>query len=77
MAEDMQVRSVSPLYAGEPHAAGLSVAHHFGKSPHPLGPEQACECQGHLATERHLASSSISAAVSARCFPDGAALQND
>ena len=77
IAEDMQGRILSPC-TQESHIQQVSLfARHFGTSLELLGPEQLRAYQGHLATERRLAPSSIGVAVSALRFLDGATLQKD
>ncbi len=68
MIEDMQIRNLAP----ETQRAYLQhvslFACHFGKSPQDLGPDEIRSYRIHLAVNRRLASSSISAAVSALRF---------
>ena len=65
MAEDMQVRNLSPC-TQETYIQQVALfARHFGKSPELLGPKQIREYQVHLAAEKRLAPGSIGVAVAA------------
>ena len=77
MAEDMQVRNLSPC-TQDTYIQQVSLfARHFGKSPELLGPEQIREYQVHLATGKRLAPGSIAAAVAAPRFLYRVTLQKD
>ena len=68
MAEDMQVRNLSPC-TQDTYIRQVSLfARHFGKSPELLGPEKIRAYQVHLATERRLAPGSKAVAVAALRF---------
>ena len=77
MAEDMQVRNLSPC-TQDTYIRQVSLfARHFGKSPELLGPEQIREYQVHLATGKRLAPGSIGVAVAALRFLYGVTLHKD
>ena len=77
MAEDMQVRNLSP-YTQDTYIRQVSLfARHFGMSPELLGPEHIREYQVHLATGKRLAPGSIAVAVAALRFLYGVTLQKD
>ena len=77
MAEDMQVRNLSPC-TQETYIQQVSLfARHFGKSPELLGPEEIRENQVHPAAEKRLAPGSIGVAVAALRFLYGVTLQKD
>ena len=77
MAEDMQVRNLSPR-TQDTYIQQVSLfARHFGKSPELLGPEHIREYQVHLATGKRLAPGSIAVAVAALRFLYGVTLQKD
>ena len=77
MAEDMQVRNLSPC-TQDTYIRQVSLfARHFGKSPELLGPEQIREYQVHLATGKRLAPGSIAVAVAALRFLYRVTLQKD
>ena len=77
MAEDMQVRNLSPC-TQDTYIRQVSLfARHFGKSPELLGPEQLRECQVHPATEKRLAPGSIGVAVAALRFLYGVTLHKN
>ena len=77
MAEDMQVRNLSPC-TQDTYIQQVSLfARHFGKSPELLGPEQIRAYQVHPAAERRLAPGSIGVAVAALRFLYGVTLQKD
>ncbi|MDE0006619.1 MAG: site-specific integrase [Rhodospirillaceae bacterium] len=77
MAEDMQVRNISPCTQNTYIRQVSLFAHHFGKSPELLGPEQVREYQVHPATEKRLAPGSIGVAVAALRFLYGVTLHKD
>ena len=77
MAEDMQVRNLSPCTQDSYISQVSLFARHFGQSPDLLGPEQIRDYQVHLVTERRLAPNSIGVAVSALRFLYGVTLQRD
>ncbi|MDE0627252.1 MAG: site-specific integrase [Bryobacterales bacterium] len=77
MAEDMQVRNLSPC-TQDTYIRQVSLfARHFAKSPELLGPEQIREYQVHLATGKRLAPGSIGVAVAALRFLYGVTLHKD
>ena len=77
MAEDMQVRNVSPC-TQDAYIRQVSLfARHLGKSSDLLGSEQIRACQVHLATGKRPAPGSIGVAVAALCFLYGVTLQKD
>ena len=77
MAEDMQVRNLSPR-TQDTYIQQVSLfARHFGKSPELLGPEHIRAYQVHLATGKRLAPGSIAVAVAALRFLYGVTLQKD
>ena len=77
MAEDMQVRNLSPCTQNTYIRQVSLFARHFGKSPELLGPEQIREYQVHLATGKRLAPGSIAVAVAALRFLYRVTLQKD
>ena len=77
MAEDMQVRNLSPC-TQDTHIRQVSLfARHFGKSPELLGPAASRAYQVHLATGKRLALGLIAVAVAALRFLYGVTLQKD
>jgi integrase/recombinase XerD len=71
MLEDMQVRNLSALSAHTRRAYLENVAkfaHHFGRSPAVLGPEEIRAYLVYLTTEKQLAPSSVVIAVCALRF---------
>ena len=77
MAEETQVRNLSPC-TQDTYIRQVSLfARHFGKSPELLGPEQIREYQVHLATGKRLAPGSIPVAVAALRFLYRVTLQKD
>ena len=77
MAEDMQVRNLSPCVQCSYISQVSLFARHFGQSPDRLGPERIRDCQVHPATERRLAPNSIAVAVAAPRFLYRVTLQRD
>ena len=79
MAEDMQVRNLSPLHAGHLHPARSRCSHATSASlPELLGPEHIRGIPGpSLATGKRLAPGSIAVAVAALRFLYGVTLQKD
>ena len=77
MADDMQVRNLSPhtqtAYIGQVSR----FARHFGRSPEQLGPEQIRAYQVCLATGKQLAPASIAGAVAALRFLYRVTLRKD
>ena len=68
MIEDMQIRNLT-MNTQRAYCGYVSLfARHFRKSPELLGPEDIRTYRLHLVQDRHLASSSISVAVSAIRF---------
>ena len=69
MAEDMQIRNLSPC-AQDTYIQQISLfAHHSSKFPDLLGPEQIRVYQVQLATDKRFAPGSIGVAVAAlRCL---------
>ena len=77
MAEDMQVRNLSP-FTQDTYIRQVSLfARHFGKSPELLGPEETRAYQVHLATGKRLTPGSIAVAVAALRFLYSVTLQKD
>ena len=68
MAEDMQVRNLSPHTQSTYVLQVSRFACHFGKSPHLPGPEHIRAYQVFLTTEKKLAPGSIGVAVAALRF---------
>jgi site-specific recombinase XerD len=77
MTEDMQIRNFSP----HTHATYIQqvslFARHFGQSPTVLGPDEIRAYQLYLTTEKQLAPSSITTAVSALRFLYHVTLKRD
>ena len=77
MAEDMQVRNLSPNTQLSYLQQVSLFARHFGKSPDALGPEHIRTYQIYLTNERKLAPNSIHTAVAALRFLYKVTLKRD
>jgi len=77
MIDDMRIRNLSAL-TQRSYVGHVSLfARHFGKSPEELGPEEIRAYQVYLATERKLATSSVTVAVAALRFLYTVTLKKD
>ena len=77
MLEDMSIRNFAYNTQLSYLQQVASFAHHFGRSPEELGPQEIRAYQSHLVNERHLSASSVGTASSALRFLYRVTLRRD